>query len=336
MLFPLALISVLSGTVLTYAVKQLAVKKGFVDTPSGDLKEHADPVPYAGTAIFLTFMLVLIGVRLFTSYPTGTLRQLRGIVFGGSFVFVLGIIDDIYELSYGIKFLGQAAAAGILIYYGISIRIFPSEILNVAFSVLWVVLIVNSLNIIDVMDGLAPGIAAIAALGFFTVTLPGELVYVNIGAIVLFGALLGFWFFNRPPAKVFMGDAGSLFTGFILAAISMGAEYSGANLLGLFAPVFILMIPIYDTLLVIYFRYRSGRPVFKGSKDHFAIRLSSAGLSDLTIDLIGYIAAFIFAGAAIIVTRASAGISFLVISAVFFIAVAGSAVLSGFDPHRKR
>ncbi len=336
MLSPAALISVVLGAGMTYLVMRLALKKGFVDSPSGELKEHSAPVPYAGTAIFITFILVLWGIRLFTSYPTGTLHQLRGIVFGGSFVFLLGIIDDLYDLSYGIKFLGQAAAAGILIYYGISIRIFPFDVLNIAFSVLWVLLIVNALNIIDVMDGLAPGVAAIAALGFFAITLPGELVYVNVGAIVLFGALLGFWFFNRPPAKVFMGDAGSLFTGFILAALSMGAEYSGANLLGLFAPVFILMIPIYDTLLVMYFRYRSGRPVFKGSKDHFAIRLSSAGLTDWSINLIAYAAALVFAAAAVIVTTVSAGISFLVISAVFFIAVAGSAVLSGFDPHQRR
>ncbi len=328
-----ALLSLALGTGLTFFIRKAALKTGFVDIPVGKLKVHEGPVPYAGTAIFLTFMIALLGVRFFTNYPTGTLRQLRGIVFGGGFVFVLGIIDDMFDLSYPVKFLGQAAAALILIYYGIMIQIFPLEFLNVLFSILWVLLIVNSLNIVDVMDGLASGVGAIAALGFFAVTLPGELVYVRIASAVLFGSLAGFWYFNRPPAKVFMGDAGSLFAGFILAALSMGAEYSGANLLGLFAPVFILLIPIYDTLLVIYFRWRSGRAIFKGSRDHFAIRLSSQGFSDWKINLIAYTAAFVFGAAAFLVTVSTPGIAFLIISLVFFLAIAGTAVLSGFDPH---
>ncbi len=330
----LASLSFLISLLLTSVIRSAALKTGFVDKPEGELKEHKAPVPYAGAAIFLTFAVLLVGVRIFTSYPTGTLRQLRGILIGGGLVFLMGMLDDLCDLDYRFKFLVQGIAAGILIHYGIYIRIFPLPFLNTVFTVLWVLLIVNSLNIIDILDGLAPGVAAIASLGFFAVTLPGELIYVNVASLVLFGVLSGFWFLNKPPAKAFMGDAGSLSAGFVLAALSMGAEYSGVNILGLFAPIFILLVPVYDTFLVIYFRYRAGRPVFKGSRDHFAVRLTSAGFSKWSINLISYGATLLFSFAAYLVTRAPGPVAFLVIAFVFFLALAGSSLLGGIDPYR--
>nr|MDA3793540.1 MraY family glycosyltransferase [Elusimicrobiota bacterium] len=267
------IISLLVSLIVTKLCEKAAAKTGFYDIPHTDLKTHSEPTPYAGSSIWLSFMIVMIGLRLFTSYQTGTLHQLRGILYGGGIIYLLGIMDDIFDLNYIIKFIGQVIAVVILIRYDIYIKLFPHQALNYIFSIFWVILIINAINIIDVMDGLSAGVASIAAMAFFLVTLPTEKIYVNFTALILFGALAGFWFFNRPQAKVFMGDAGSLFTGFILAAASMGADYSSGHLIGIFAPFLILGVPIYDTLLVSYFRYRKGMSVFKGSHDHYALRL---------------------------------------------------------------
>ncbi|MGM0567780.1 MAG: MraY family glycosyltransferase [Elusimicrobiota bacterium] len=329
----LVLATFIFSLIFTLAVKKLALKTGFVDSPSGSLKNHSRPVPYAGAGIFIAVIFAMLALRLFTSYPTGTLRQLRGIVLGGGFIFLVGVVDDFYDLDYKLKFAAQAVSALVLVHYGIYIKIFSFPWLNIVFSVLWVLLIINSINIIDILDGLAPGVSALAALGFFMVTLPEELIYVNAGSIILFGALAGFWVLNKPPAKVFMGDAGSLFTGFMLAALSMGARYSSENLLGLFAPVLILLVPLYDTFLVMYFRWRAGKPLFKGSKDHYAIRLSTAGFSKWQINLISYATAFVLSCAAFLITIVPGGAAFFILAVVFTLALAGSAALGTINPH---
>lgn len=319
----------------TMLVKFIAEKLNFYDIPQNGLKKHARPIPYTGLSIWLCFMLVLLGVRLFTSFETGTLHQLRGIVYGGSIILILGLLDDIFELDFKVKFFWQIIAAILLVHYDIYVKIFPVKYLNVAVSLFWVILVMNAVNIIDVMDGLAVGISGICALGFFVITLPTEKTYVNLAAIILFGTLAGFWIFNKPPAKVFMGDAGSLFTGYVLAALSMGADYSRVNIIGLFSPFLILGIPIYDTILVSYFRWRRGQPIFKGSKDHYALRLSSLGFTEWQVDLISYAVSIVLVSAAFAITVFSAGYAFLVLVLVFVLCLMGSAVLNSADPHRE-
>jgi len=317
----------------TYIVKIAAEKTGFFDLPETALKVHSKPVPYAGTAIWLTTIIVLIALRLMTSFPTGTLHQLRGIVIGGALIFILGVVDDIFDLDYRIKFAGQTAAALVLIHYDIYIKLFPVFSLNLLVSIFWVVLVVNAVNIIDILDGLSCGVSAIAALGFFAITLPTEQLYVNFAAIVLFGTLSGFWLYNKPPAKVYMGDGGSLYTGFLLAALSMGADYSNINIIGLFSPLLILGIPLFDTILVIYFRWKAGRPVFKGSKDHYAIRLAAAGLSRWQIDFISYAISAALALAAFGLTVLPVNYAFFLLAAVGAFAVIGTGVLETINPH---
>ncbi len=322
------IISLLATLIITKLFEKTAAKIGFYDIPHTDLKTHSEPTPYAGSSIWLSFIIVMIGIRVFTSYQTGTLHQLRGILYSGSIVFFLGILDDVFDLNYIVKFIGQVIAVAILIKYNIFIKLFPFQALNYTLSLFWVILVINAINIIDVMDGLSSGVAAMAALGFFFVTLPTEKIYVNFAAIILCGALAGFWFFNRPPAKVFMGDAGSLFTGFILAAISMGADYSSGHLIGIFAPFLILGVPIYDTLLVSYFRYRKGHSVFKGSHDHYALRLKRRGLSASKIDIISYSVTAALSVSAFAITVLSGSYAILIIIAIIFLAGLGVGILS--------
>ncbi|MBN2406734.1 MAG: undecaprenyl/decaprenyl-phosphate alpha-N-acetylglucosaminyl 1-phosphate transferase [Elusimicrobia bacterium] len=328
-------VSVVLSLAVTGIYYRLAGKIGLYDIPDGTLKDHARPVPYAGSSIVLAFIIIVLGLRIFTHFETGTLHQLRGIFFGGLVVYVLGLLDDIFNLDFRVKFFWQIIAAVILIHYGIYIKMFPNMIVNVTLSIFWLVLVVNAVNIIDILDGLAVGVSAISALGFFMITLPTEMLYVNLASIILCGILVGFWFFNKPPAKVFMGDAGSLFVGFILASLSMGADYSNINMIGLFSPLLIMGIPLFDTTLVSCLRLKNRQPVFRGSKDHYALRLTIAGFSPWQIDIISYAISVFLTSAAFIMTIVSDQYAFLIMVAVFLLSMVGSSMLSNIDVKEK-
>jgi len=257
----------------------IAVRLNIFDHPISDIKTHRAPVPYlGGLAIFFSFIIALSIVRFSTHFPTGTLRNLRGLFFGGTIIILLGLADDLKDLNVGLKFIGQIIAAIILVYFDIRIKFIQNPYISIPLTIIWIVGITNAFNIIDIMDGLSVGVAILASLAFSFIALPTENIYVNFASLTLAGACLGFIRYNWTPAKIFMGDTGSLFIGFILAAISLGESYTRINNLALFAPLLVLGIPIYDTLIVIFFRIRKGKSVFKGSRDHIALRLEMAGV----------------------------------------------------------
>lgn len=268
--------------VLTPLMRFIALRFGFLDTPSSAVKTHKHPTPVmGGVAIFLSYTITLLFLRYFTQFPTGTLRSLRALLVGGTMVFLLGIIDDLLRpqgLGFKPKFVVQALAACVLVWFGLRIRFITPDYLAFALTVLWVVGITNAFNIIDVMDGLSASQAAIAALSFLMISLPSEELYVNFASAALAGAALGFlpWNFSKRQ-KIFMGDSGSLFIGFLLAGIALGTKYSEVNDLGPFAPLLILLVPMYDTFFVMVLRLKAGQSPFLGSKDHFALRLEKVG-----------------------------------------------------------
>ncbi|MBI5630297.1 MAG: undecaprenyl/decaprenyl-phosphate alpha-N-acetylglucosaminyl 1-phosphate transferase [Elusimicrobia bacterium] len=269
---------------LTPLVRALALRRGWMDQPSSAIKTHKTSTPsLGGIAIYCGFVGTLVMLRLLTNFPTGTLRTLRALIVGGTLVFLLGVVDDLkkpYGLHFKPKFTVQMAAAFLLLYFGIRIRFLSPDYLAVGLTVLWVVGITNAFNIIDIMDGLSASQAAIAALGFLMISLPSEELYVNFASAALAGAALGFIPWNiSPRRKIFMGDCGSLFLGFVLSALALGTKYSEINPLGVFAPLLILLIPMYDTFFVMILRIRQGESPFLGSKDHFALRLEKLGYS---------------------------------------------------------
>jgi UDP-GlcNAc:undecaprenyl-phosphate GlcNAc-1-phosphate transferase len=301
------LVAFFSSLALAYALtplfQKIALKFKILDHPVANIKIHSKPTPYlGGLAIWLAFITTLLGVRLFTHFPSGTLRNLRGIFYGGTLIMALGLIDDIWKLDYRVKFFGQFIASLILIIYNIRIEFISNVSLSVILTILWVVGITNAINIIDIMDGLAAGVATIAGLAFFFISLPTEKIYVNFAALALAGGCLGFLRYNWQPARIFMGDCGSLFIGFILAAISLGESYTTINNIGLFAPFLVLGIPIYDTLLVIFFRMLKGKSIFAGSLDHFAFRLEAMGYERKKVILINYYLSLILGLAAFLIT----------------------------------
>ena len=179
------------------------------------------------------------------------------------------------------------------------------------------------------MDGLSCGTAAIAALFFFIIALPSEMIYVNFCAIALFAACLGFIPFNLSKSKkIFMGDTGSLSIGFILATIAMGTSYTKINPIGIFAPLLILAVPIYETIFVSIMRMLKGKNPFLGSKDHFPLRLEKIGYSRKQILLFVYILSFILGIFSYTIVKINDNISYLIFSFVILLLIIFSVRLS--------
>ncbi|NLO91606.1 MAG: undecaprenyl/decaprenyl-phosphate alpha-N-acetylglucosaminyl 1-phosphate transferase [Elusimicrobia bacterium] len=305
--YDLYLICALTALAVTYAltplVRSAALRLQWMDTPSSAIKTHKTPTPsLGGLGIAAGFFAALLVIRLFTHFPTGTLHNLRGIFIGGAIMLALGFTDDIRKprgLGVKTKFLFQGIAAAVLIAYGMRIGFISPEYLALALSVIWVVGVSNALNIIDIMDGFASSQAAVAALCFLLIALPSEAVYVNFAAAALAGAALGFLPHNLSSSrKIFMGDSGSLFLGFMLAALSLGASYDATHTLGVLAPLLILAVPIYDTFFVAVIRMSRGCSPFMGSKDHYALRLEKLGLSRRAVVALSAAAAMLFGACA--------------------------------------
>jgi UDP-GlcNAc:undecaprenyl-phosphate GlcNAc-1-phosphate transferase len=307
--------------------RYLAIKFDILDQPHSAIKTHKTPTPYlGGLAIWSGWVISLFLIRFLTHFPTGTLRSLRGILIGSSIIVLLGLIDDVLPKGLGFKkkFAAQTIAALILIWFNVKLDFVSPFFIAAAFSIVWVLGITNAFNIIDIMDGLSSGIAAIAGLAFLFIALPSEQIFVNFASAALAGGCLGFLPYNlSAKKKIFMGDTGSLMIGYILSAISMGASYTEFNFIGLFAPVLILAIPIYDTMLVIVLRWKKGQSPFLGSKDHFALRLEKLGFSRKQILVITYLTSIILASGAFLITRLPAsyayGLFFAILITAFII-----------------
>jgi len=312
---------------LTPLLRWLALKFGWVDAPATDIKTHKHPTPLlGGVAIFAAFSFGLVFMRFYTSFPTGTLRDLRIVLAGGMLMFLTGLVDDLnkpHGLGFRTKFAIQFAVAFTAVFYGVRIDFITPGYLSFILSLLWIVGVSNAFNIIDIMDGLSASQAAMAALGFLLIAFPSESIYVNIASAALAGAAVGFLPYNFSKRfKIFMGDSGSLFCGFTLALVAMGTEYSEVNPLGVYAPLLILAVPVYDTFFVSVMRLRRGHSPFIGSRDHFALRLEKIGFSRHGVVLFAALAALLFSILAFLVTQVP-----LMLGALIYLVLAAALLL---------
>lgn len=292
----------------TPLVRLLALRFGPLDAPTSSVKTHKEPTPvFGGVAIWLGFMSALLLLRLTTTFPTGTLYNLRALMLGGTLVFMLGLVDDMKRpqgVDYKPKFVVQILAALLLIAFGLRMRFISPAYVAAAVTVVWIVGVTNAFNIVDIMDGLSASQAAVASIGFLMISLPSEELYVNFASAALAGAALGFLPWNLSKRhKIFMGDCGSLLLGFTLAGISLGTRYSDVNDAGVFAPLLILFVPAFDTLFVSLLRLNQGKSPFLGSKDHFALRLEKMGLTRGQVVLVAAFAAGFLGFCAFLVTQ---------------------------------
>lgn len=247
---------------------------GILDRPLGPLKTQKEPVPYLGG------LAVGLGVLVALALTYRFDQQLLGILLGGAIVLVLGLVDDLGGLSPPVKLAGQFLGILVLLKSGIWIKlVFLPVWLAWPLTVLWMLAATNAFNLIDVMDGLSSGVGAVAALFFAGVALAGAFTSTALLGAALAGGLLGFRRFNVEPARIYLGDTGSLFTGFILGALAVTGQYTFTHRLGAIAPLLILGVPLFDMLFVMYIRWRRGMPVMLGSPDHVALRLRRWRLS---------------------------------------------------------
>ena len=281
--------SLIISFILTPLVKKLANYYNGFDLPS-KRRINNKPVPNTGgIAIFLAF---IISYFIFNDHSLST----YGIMFGATFIFILGLIDDIFEISPIIKLLGQIGGALILIYYGVQINFITNPLggmiylgyFSVPITILWVVGITNTVNLIDGLDGLAAGISIVATITLFSVAMQELRLIPAVLAIALAGSLSGFLKYNFHPADIFMGDSGSMFTGYILAAISVTGALKSAAAVTIVVPILALGIPIFDTVFAIIRRVYHNKPIGEADRGHIHHRLMALGWSHRQAVIIVY------------------------------------------------
>lgn len=282
--FAATIISFAVSVILTFLVRKLAIKYGFVAAPKADRWHKKATAMMGGVAIYLTTVLMFFVFVPFT-------KQAFVILAGSSFLFLVGLLDDYLQIKPYQKLIGQFIGVAIIVGFGLVLPWTDSEILNIALTAFWLIGITNAINLLDNMDGLAAGISAIAAfilaLGFGASGQPNELILVT----VFVGALLGFLTFNFNPASIFMGDSGSMFVGFFLSSCVLLNQVGGRSrsiISVLAVPALILFVPIFDTTFVTILRKLWGRKASQGGRDHTSHRLVALGLSERSAVLMLY------------------------------------------------
>ncbi len=317
------LIALSASLLLTVPVRALAIRVGMVDLP-GPRKVHLKPIPLlGGLAMYSGVMLAIL-----IAFDGPARSQSFGIVTGATLVAIVGFLDDRGWLHHQIKlFVGMPLAAVILLASGIHAQVFSvllgghaGQWLDAALTILWVVGITASFSILDHMDGLCAGVAAMASVFFALIAyLNGQTLVTTLAAAVL-GAAAGFLRWNFKPAKIFMGDGGAMFLGFLMATLALKLRLEHSNTAASWlAPVLVLAATIFDTTLVTISRSRRGLlPFATPGKDHSAHRLANLGLGQRGAVLAMYLAGAVCGCAAVLVTYLSTTGAILVGGLVMF------------------
>lgn len=298
-----AIVAFLVSFLMTPIVIKIAHKFGAVDVPKDERRMHSKPMPlWGGIAIFTGFF---ISMFLFSDIPTG---KLVGLLIASLVVLITGMIDDVKPLGAKPKLLMQILAAVILVKAGYEINYFTNFFGDSGFiylghwslpiTVIWIVGVTNTVNLIDGLDGLAAGISAIAAVTLSYIAILNHHQDAAMITVILAASAIGFLPYNFNPAKIFMGDAGALFLGLVLAAISVDGALKGATAITVVVPILALGVPIFDTAFAILRRLINKRPIMEADKGHLHHRLMSIGLGQRkTVLSMYFISAMLGAGA---------------------------------------
>jgi UDP-GlcNAc:undecaprenyl-phosphate GlcNAc-1-phosphate transferase len=295
------LISLIVGLVLTPVFSWVMLKLGIVSRPI-ILRADKRGLPLSGISIYLAFVIATISGILLFSRATGSIYA---ILVGSSLIVILGFYDDKKELSPQIKLFAEVAVAFLLIGSGISVKMyFLYPIINVFLTAVWFLAVTNAFNLLDILDGLACGIAIISSLTFLLVAALVHNQQMAIMSASLAGGGLAFLRYNFPPAKVIMGDSGSLFLGFVLASIALEISYAPfGREVALLTPLLILGLPLYDTLFVMVMRATKGKSIFRKSNDHLSLRLMNLGFDQKRTVIAMYLFDLFFCACAILISR---------------------------------
>lgn len=324
------LLAVLAAAVLSYAstplVKRLAVSVGAMDVPKDNRRMHKEPIPrLGGLAIFFAFV---VSVLLFAKID----RELRGILIGSLLIVMLGVLDDIYTLRALPKFLVQIAAAVVVVIYGCRVEFISNPVLtsaatylrlgsvgSVAITIVWIVAITNAVNFIDGLDGLAVGVSGISAATMLVVSILVAEQNVAVIMAALFGACLGFIPYNFNPAKIFMGDTGSTFLGFILATMSIQGLFKLYAIISFAVPFLILGIPIFDICFAVIRRLARGQNPMTADREHVHHRLIDMGFNQKQSVMITYMLTALLGLAAVVLTGSGEVKALLLLGSVIIV-----------------
>lgn len=294
--FSIIISGFLAGILLIFLLRKIALKYKVL-MPQG--------IPLiGGVAMGLSFIFACLAS--FLVYKSLT-QEVKGIIIASFTMLMFGVIDDWRELSIPAKFLIQIVATALLILFGVKTQIvYIGNLANIIITFIWILGISNAFNHLDVVDGLSAGIAIIASLAFFTVSLLSRDMQNAILALALSGTILSFLIYNFPPAKIYMGNSGSHFLGFVLAAIALTISYAPLERkIALLSPLLILGFPIFDTAFLTLMRIKQGKSVFKKSNDHFVLRVLKKGYSKRKTLLFMLSLGLVFSLSGILLSRVS-------------------------------
>jgi len=252
----------------TPIIKNVAKRYNILDYPDGNLKKHREPIPYMGGII--VYFASISPISLIFDFN----KEILGIMFAGSILLIVGLFDDLKALNPQTKFFFQIIATYILIKSGIFIDLsFLPVWLNSFLSFLWILTLINAFNIIDILDGFSSSIALINLITIFIISLYNNNFVISILSLSFAASLGGFLYFNWEPAKIYLGDAGSMLIGMIVGSLTIMGSYTIFNDYAFISGFLIPSIAVFDLIYVIIIRLIKGKSPFLGSPDHFALRL---------------------------------------------------------------
>ena len=304
----LLLVVSITAFVITPLFRSIARRLKIMDYPGGR-KLQANPVAYLGGLTIITPITLGSFLLIFTSVTIDLKQQLYlGLILPALAIAIVGLLDDIYQLPPWPRFISQSAVgvitSFILYLSGSGVEIFDNQLLNSSATILWVVTIINALNFIDNMDGLATSISMVASLALFILSYINNQYLVAALSLAIFASCLGFLFWNKKPASIYLGDAGSLYLGFLLAAISIRIDLDNDSApIRALVLILILAIPVIDTTQVVVSRIAKGKSPFEGGRDHISHLLLNRGLSQRSVLFILTTSAILFATVAILLAE---------------------------------
>lgn len=332
--------AVIISLIMTPIVRKLAFKVGAIDIPKDDRRVHNKPMPLmGGVAIYIAIV-----VSALTLLPID--KSLISIIMGGTIILISGIIDDLKGLSPKMKIVFQLSAGLVLILGDVKVDFitnpFSSESallylkwLSIPITLFWVVGITNTLNLIDGLDGLAAGVAMISSLSLMLVASKFGYGNIIILSAIVAGSCLGFLPYNFNPAKIFMGDTGALFLGFMLAAISIEGVMKSVATIAIIVPILILGVPIFDTTFAIFRRLLNGQSIMSADKGHLHHRLLNRGYSQRKTVLTLYGISGIFGLFAVLVAKYNSKQAVYLSVVLFFITVVVAIKMGLFGSKKK-
>lgn len=341
----LMLLALVVSTGVSFAatplVKNLAIRVGAVDVPKDNRRMHKVPIPRLGGLAIATSFLLCVLVFAEVDY------QIQGILMGAVMIVVIGVMDDIMTLKAIPKFIVQILAACVVVYHGCRIQYLSNPIITSSqryldlgawsgpVTVIWIVAITNAVNFIDGLDGLAVGVSAISSATLLVIALLVAEPNIALIMMILLGACLGFIPYNFNPAKIFMGDTGSAFLGFILATMSIQGMFKLYAIISFAVPFLILGIPIFDICFAVIRRLAKGQNPMKADRGHIHHRLIDMGFSQKQAVAITYFLTAILGLTAVVLTASGEVKALILIGAVFVVGALGLNVIFRGGKHRE-